>query len=60
MYFCIIPVQAIKSPIMRHTFMVIFGFHIEFHRKTTVKRCCEFKKLKILKGDYCYICVIML
>ena len=35
-------------------------FHIQFHRKKTVITCCEFKKVKILKGNYCYICVIML
>ena len=34
-YFSIIPAQAIESPVMMHTFMVTFCFHIEFHRKVT-------------------------
>ena len=42
--FPIIAAQAIKSPIMKHTFMVTFCFHIEFHRKATVINCCELKK----------------
>ena len=44
---------------MMHTFMVTFCFHIEFHRMATVVNCCKLKiKLKILKGEYCYINVI--
>ena len=53
-YFFIIPAWAIKSAIMRHSFIVAFCFHIEFHRMATIINYCELKKLKILKGDYCY------
>ena len=36
--------------------MVTFRFHTEFPRKAALINCCELKKLKILKADYCYIC----
>ena len=35
-YYFIIPAQAIKSPIMMHTFTVTLYFHIEFQRMTVV------------------------
>ena len=59
-YFSIRQALAINSPKMMHSFMVIFCFHIEFHRMATVINCCGFKKLKILKGDYCFTYVRML
>ena len=55
--FSIILTQAIKSPIMMHTFMVIVCFHIESHRKATVINCCELKRLKIFKKQLLlYMC----
>ena len=48
--------QAIKSSVMMHTFMVIFCFYIEIHRKETVINCCELKKLKIKRRLLLYAC----
>ena len=54
-------VHAIKSPIMMHTFMVTFCFHIEFHRKAIEINCCDIKKLKILKRRlFLYMCYIVI
>ena len=41
-------------------FMVTFCFHIEFYRMAIVINFCKLKNLKILKGDYWYMYIIML
>ena len=58
--FSIILAQADKVANKDAYFEINFCFYIEFHRMAAVINCCELKKLKIFKDEFCHIYVIML